>query len=146
MIKYPASIDASLELPTVIDNVTSINGALLNNIRDAILAMENELGIKPSGIYTNVRTRIAAIEVVVGNLQIISLTQDLGGTLLLPKVVGLQGTALASANINPIPRYKLSCEDNTGLRHYWVDVSISLTRAPPGFTYVSATFVNEGKF
>jgi len=55
-------------------------------------------------------------------------------------------TALASANINPIPRYKLSCEDNTGLRHYWVDVSISLTRAPPGFTYVSATFVNEGKF
>jgi len=78
MIKYPASIDTSLELPTVIDNVTPINGALLNNIRDAILAMENELGIKPSGIYTNVRTRIAAIEVVVGNLQIISLTQDLG--------------------------------------------------------------------
>jgi len=96
MIKYPASIDTSLELPTVIDNVTPINGALLNNIRDAILAMENELGIKPSGIYTNVRTRIAAIEVVVGNLQIISLTQDLGGTLLLPKVVGLQGTPVSS--------------------------------------------------
>ena len=28
MIKYPASIDTSLELPTVIDNVTPINGAL----------------------------------------------------------------------------------------------------------------------
>ena len=55
-------------------------------------------------------------------------------------------TALASADINPIPRYKLSCEDNTGLRHYWVDNSISLTRAPPGFTYISATLVNEGKF
>jgi hypothetical protein len=96
MIKYPASIDTSLELPTVVDNVTPINGALLNNIRDAILAMENELGIKPSGIYTNVRTRIAAIETVVGNLQIISLTKDLGGTLALPVVVGLQGTPVSS--------------------------------------------------
>jgi hypothetical protein len=96
MIKYPASIDTSLELPTVIDNVTPINGALLNNMRDAILALENELGIKPSGIYTNVRTRIAATEVAVGNLQIISLAKDLGGTLALPLIIGLQGTPVSS--------------------------------------------------
>ena len=55
-------------------------------------------------------------------------------------------TALAGASINPIPHWKLSCEDNTGLRHYWVDVAISLTRAPAGFTYVTSTFVVEGRF
>jgi hypothetical protein len=55
-------------------------------------------------------------------------------------------TALASSGINPIPHYKLSCEDNTGLRHYWVDTSISLINAPAGFTYVISTFVNQGKF
>lgn len=55
-------------------------------------------------------------------------------------------TALAAAGINPIPHYKLSCEDNTGLRHHWVDTSISLTFAPDGFTYVSATLTVEGKF
>lgn len=55
-------------------------------------------------------------------------------------------TALASSGINPIPRYKLSCEDNTGTRHVWVDTSISVTNAPPGFTYVSAMLVVEGKF
>lgn len=55
-------------------------------------------------------------------------------------------TALASSNINPIPHYKLSCEDNTGLRHYWVDTTISLINAPGGFSYVLATLVIEGKF
>jgi hypothetical protein len=55
-------------------------------------------------------------------------------------------TAIASSNINPIPHYKLSCEDNTGLRHYWVDTSVSLINAPAGFTYVIGTFVNQGKF
>jgi len=54
--------------------------------------------------------------------------------------------ALPSSQINPIPRYSLSCEDNTGARHYWVDTSISLTFAPVGFIYVSATLTVEGKF
>lgn len=61
-------------------------------------------------------------------------------------VAGARLTALASSGINPIPRYKLSCEDNTGLRHYWVDFYKSLTNAPDGFTYVSATFVVEGQY
>lgn len=55
-------------------------------------------------------------------------------------------TALPASEINPIPHYKLSCEDDTGLRHNWVDTSISLTNAPDGFTYAPETFVVEGKF
>jgi hypothetical protein len=57
-----------------------------------------------------------------------------------------RGAGFPGSGINPIPNYKLSCEDDTGLRHYWVDATISLANAPPGFTYVSATLVVEGKF
>lgn len=46
-------------------------------------------------------------------------------------------------------RYHLACYDNTGVRHYWVDFSVSFTRAPvlsPGVTYNASTFVILGTF
>lgn len=57
-----------------------------------------------------------------------------------------RGAGFPGSQINPIPTYKLSCEDDTGLRHYWTDSSISLVNAPPGFTYVSQTLIVGGKF
>lgn len=54
--------------------------------------------------------------------------------------------ALPSSLINPIPRYKLSCYDDTNTRRYWVDSSVSLANAPDGFTYISATLVVEGRY
>jgi hypothetical protein len=96
-IKYPSSIDTTLELPYVINNATPISAAIINNLRDAVVAMETELGVKPSGIYANVRSRIAALEITIGNFQIISLENDLGGTLAQPKVVGLQGIEISAA-------------------------------------------------
>ncbi len=54
--------------------------------------------------------------------------------------------ALAGSNTNPIPHYALACYDNTNVRHYWSDTSISLTNAPVGFTYTVSTLVVLGKF
>lgn len=103
MIKYPAAIDSQVELPYVVDNVTPISGDLINNLRDAVVAMETELGVKPSGIYANVRSRINALEITVGNLV---LNGGGGGGVYggdlesvnttTQKVVGLQGRNLAS--------------------------------------------------
>jgi hypothetical protein len=61
-------------------------------------------------------------------------------------MASFRGASFSGSQINPVPTYKLSCEDNTGLRHYWTDASISLTNAPGGFTYMPLTFVVEGKF
>ncbi len=117
MIKYPASIDTSTELITVVDNFTPINGALLNNIRDAILAVETELGIKPSGIYGTVRARITALELGLAN--VITVQGSFGGDLqgitsTSQKVIGLQSNPVADTA--PTDGYVLTWSEVDG---YW---------------------------
>lgn len=60
--QYPLSIDVSL--PIVVDNRTAIDEKLLNNFRSCIIAIESELGLKPSGIYGTVRERLTAMELI----------------------------------------------------------------------------------
>jgi len=91
MPKYPAQIDTSQSLPTAIDNLTPVQGAIFNKLRDTVLAIENELGVNPSGSYGSVGARLAALENIVGNLEVIELEGDLGNTLETPFVVGIQG-------------------------------------------------------
>lgn len=100
MPKYPGQIDDSTSLPTAVDNVTPIRGLTFNRLRDAVIAIEAELGVKPSGSYGTVRGRLDAIETTLGGLQIIELDTDLGGTLENPKVIGLQGRPLSSVAPN----------------------------------------------
>lgn len=97
MTKYPAQIDTSVTLPSAVDNFTPVAGATVNRLRDAVLAIEAELGVKPSGVYGTVKGRLDTIENALSvKGGIISLAQDLGGTYPLPFVVGLQGRALSS--------------------------------------------------
>jgi hypothetical protein len=93
---YPAQIDTTQSLPTVVDNSTPVQGIVFNRLRDAVIAIESALGTQPGGIYANVSSRIGNLETIVGNLQIIQLDQDLGGTLAEPLVVGLQGRPVSS--------------------------------------------------
>lgn len=97
MTKYPAQIDNNITLPLVADNFTPVFGETVNRLRNAIVAIENELGVKPSGSYSTVRARLDAIETGLGNLQIINLAGDLGGTLASPKVIGWQGRPISDA-------------------------------------------------
>jgi hypothetical protein len=95
---YPARIDTTTSLPTVVDNFTSITATSINQLRDAILSIETALGVNPGGTYGSAAARLAALENTVGNLQIISLAQDLGGTLAQPLVIGLQGRPLSTTS------------------------------------------------
>ena len=61
--KYPNKIDGSLELPPAIDNVTPVAAEVVNRLRDAILAVESELGIDPSREFGTVRARLDALRV-----------------------------------------------------------------------------------
>lgn len=96
MPKYPGQIDDTTSLPTAIDNVTPVRGLIFNRLRGATLAIEQELGVKPSGTYGTVRGRLDALEGIIGNLEIIDLSGDLGGTLDTPKVIGIQGRPISN--------------------------------------------------
>jgi hypothetical protein len=105
MVNYPASIDTEMELPTIVDNQTAVAADLINKLRDAIVSIETELGIKPSGIYSNVRSRIVALEIAVGNITgggggggggTTVFGGDLSGFSGNQSVIGLYGKGLKS--------------------------------------------------
>jgi hypothetical protein len=64
---FPAQIDTSINLPTARDNITPVTGLAVNILRDAIIAIEQTLGIRPQGIYTTVRARLDTLESVIFN-------------------------------------------------------------------------------
>lgn len=106
MPTYPAQIDSTLTLPPAVDNFTPVQGSVFNVLRNAVIAIENELGIKPSGIYSTARARLDNLENIIGNLQIIELEQDLGGTIASPLVIGIQGRPVS--NIGPLTNQVLT--------------------------------------
>jgi hypothetical protein len=66
--KYPGLIDDNTSLPDAINNATPVEAVVVNRLKQAILSIETELGTKPSGIYSNVKARISAIEQSVNSL------------------------------------------------------------------------------
>lgn len=96
MTTYPAQIDNNASLPLVTDNQTPVGGETVNRLRDAIIAIENELGAKPSGTFATVRARIDFVETLITQ-QVVTIAGDLGGTPSHPLVIGLQGRPLSSA-------------------------------------------------
>ena len=97
MTNYPRKIDDNSSLPTVIDLVTPVQGVVFNRLRDTIVAVETELGTSPSGVYGTVASRFLNIENTIGNLRIIELQNDLGGTLENPQVIGIHGRPISDA-------------------------------------------------
>lgn len=75
--RYPVAIDVNLPIAT---NTAPISANLTNEIRSALLAVQAELGLKPSGSFGTIRARLDSIEGVVdtlSNITPVSLT--LGG-------------------------------------------------------------------
>lgn len=91
MTNYPAQIDNTATLPLVVDNSTPVYGETVNRLRNAIVAVEAELGIKPSGIYTTVRARLDALEAAINALKISGVDGDVIGGLSTTKVMGFGG-------------------------------------------------------
>lgn len=58
---YPNAIDSTTQLPITVDNTTPVRAEVVNRQRSAIIAIESELGVQPSGTYTTVRARLDAL-------------------------------------------------------------------------------------
>ena len=100
MTIYPDQIDNTTSLPPAVDNSTPVQAEVVNNLRAAIVAIEQELGPKPSATYGTLAARLGVLENTVGNLQIIELEGDLGHTLETPFVIGIWGRPISSAPPN----------------------------------------------
>jgi hypothetical protein len=74
---YPNALDGYEQLPLVVDLVTRVDAETVNRLRSAIANIERELGTLPSGNYTDVRTRLDALEQDIIN----STGSDPGGGL-----------------------------------------------------------------
>jgi hypothetical protein len=98
--KYPNQIDDSTSVVISQDNVTQVKAEIVNRLRDALLAVENELGTNPSSTYNTVKDRLDALDSTIAQFRQITLSQDLDGTLETPLVVGLRGRPLST--VSPI--------------------------------------------
>jgi len=97
MSQYPAQIDTGLTLPAATDNSTPVSASIFNNSRSAIIQIETELGVKPSGISSTVRARLDALDTTISGLGAVKLAGDLGNTNSVPYVIGIQGKPVSSA-------------------------------------------------
>src|SRR5271157_6222961 len=61
-IIYPNGLDSSSQLPQKIDGVTVIIASDINQGYNAIMAIEQELGVGPSGIFGTVVDRLNTID------------------------------------------------------------------------------------
>jgi len=65
---YPTGIDGFTQLPLVSDGTSPIRADDINLVRDAIVAVETELGINPSGTFGTTKDRLEAIDTLIGAL------------------------------------------------------------------------------
>lgn len=98
MANYPAKIDNSATLPTAVDNVTPVRAAVVNKLRDAIIAIESELGVKPSGTSGTVGARLVSIENAISSGSSVIFGNDLSGTSTSQTVVGFDNVPLTSGS------------------------------------------------
>lgn len=97
MTKYPAQIDTITELPTIVDNTTPLRAITINRLRDAIFAIETELGVKPRGSSSTVKARLDTIDSTL-SIDFIEINGDLGGTASSPKIIGIRGNPISTVS------------------------------------------------
>jgi hypothetical protein len=94
---YPIGIDTNIELPTVVDNLTPVKATTVNILRDAIIAIEAELGVKPSETYGTVLARLDAITAALGSIDAVQQSgTPLGGGPF--NTLNFSGTGVSVSN------------------------------------------------
>lgn len=149
--RYPARIDDSITLPISSDNSTLVRASVLNEIREALIAIETTLGVNPASIYGTIRERLNTIDTIINNLEIgggnFIANGDLSGTSLSQTVIGIQGYSVS--NDVPTDGYLLTW---SALNNQWEPAAnlpesqlpIEIFFASGLFTTTSSTFTRAG--
>ncbi len=102
--QYPNAVDNDVTLPNARDNVTPVKAEVVNRVKDAIVAVQNELGVKPSGTSGTLKARLDAMEAEIhsGSAGVFVPGRDLSGNSTLQTVVGIEGIPIASSIAPPV--------------------------------------------
>lgn len=95
MTVYPFALDSDSEIIRVDDNLTEIGGLAINQLRDAMFAIQAELGINPAGSAGSVANRLD-----------VSFNAD--GTI--------KASALTSVGLASLPIVDSQVADNAGIK------------------------------
>lgn len=104
MTVYPLAIDSDATITRVDDNITEVGGDAINQNRAATFAIENELGVGPSGSAGTVANRLNA-----------SLNPD--GTI--------KASALTSVGLATLPIVDAQVAFNAGIKEYKLALDFS---------------------
>lgn len=127
MLKYPAIIDNTV-LPIVVDGATPIKAKTLNDLRDAIIRIEKELGVKPSRMYTNVKTRLDEIDKIIvrmsgGDILRIIGTPKKGQTIIWNGRNWVPDTNFLAENLTTTGNFKAGRAISTSAYAGLIDIS-----------------------
>lgn len=70
MTTYPNAIDNISSLPLVYNNISPIVDSDVNRIRNAVVEIQRELGVNPSGTFADVKARLNSIDITTDFLSI----------------------------------------------------------------------------
>ncbi len=105
MTVYPNAIDGDAELIRVDDAITEIGGEAINQLREAVFAIQQELGILPSGVLNSLTERLAVFLNDNGTIKTSALTSV--GLVTLPITNNQVGTNAG------IAEFKLNLDHST---------------------------------
>jgi len=133
---YPNQIDNSTSIPIATDGVTPVNAEVVNRLRDAIISIESEGGLNPSGTYGTIRDRLDAMDATIAGLGgggggggTISV-QDNGSTIVsLASILNFTGTGVSVTS------------PSTGLAEISITTGSSLTVKDNGTTLDSSVSI-----
>ncbi len=97
--QFPAQIDTNITLPLVQDNLTTLNAQSINQLQQAIIAIEVDIGIGAASTYTTIAARLNAIQAEISGTTNVVFAGDLSGSSSSQLVVGLSGFPIS--NIAP---------------------------------------------
>lgn len=139
---FPAQIDTPQSLPKRTDNISPINAAAINILRNAIVGIESNIGVDAQGVYGSIRARLDALEAAIGGGGGgggFSPGGDLSGTSTHQRVIGLYDVPLSSQT--PLTNQFLGFN---GL--YWGATTIQSNQIAPSYeiTLSGPTLVEVG--
>lgn len=125
MTVYPFDIDSDATIIRVDDNITEIGGEAINQCRDAIIAIEQEMGISPAGSAGSLADRLNVSLEADGSIKASALTS-----------VGLATLPIVNAHVGAsagIAEYKLSLDYSTDDLHTLIVSNTTLINALTGY-------------
>ena len=141
--KYPDGIDNTTSLPYITNGTSPMVAEDVNRLRDAVVAVETELGADPSGTFTSVAARVAANEQAISEYarsEFLVLSHD--GYVSRERVFAPSADFIATDG-GPGFNYEIDLADVVGIGTSTPDAGYSLTLDGDGSSRIGGIVLRD---